>query len=211
MTKITEELSFTLVGEFMSKWAISEHSADEVIASALGLTPMQYHLLSTTIPVANKLELTKTMILLSGMNEVEKTHYTRQVNLFFRQIEFRNIIAHYMFYVSADGTTVNFIRAANKGKLNLDEKSNVRTTRWTVEQFKNQGTVLDNLTNELTGLQEKVLDPMHYELSRLFRVMKKGVDANPFEMAEVLGAVLNKIPEIPESQDLPSSVDEPQT
>ena len=195
----------------MSKWAIAEHSADEVIASALRLTPIQSHLLSTTIPVANKLELTRTMILLSGMNEVEKTHYTKQVNLFFRQIEFRNIIAHCMFYVSADGTTLNFIRAANKGKLNLDEKSKARTTRWTVEQFKNQGTVLDNLTNELTGLQEKVLDPLDYELSRLLRVMKKGDDANPFEMAEILGAVLIKISEIPELEDLASSVDEPQT
>ena len=57
----------------MSKWAIAEYSADEVIASALDLTPIQIHLLATTIPVANKLALTKTMIVLSDMKEKEKS------------------------------------------------------------------------------------------------------------------------------------------
>ena len=70
--RIGTERSFNLVGEYMSKWAIAEYSADQVIASALNLTPMHSHLLSTTIPISNKLELTKTMISLSDMNQEEK-------------------------------------------------------------------------------------------------------------------------------------------
>ena len=82
MEKITREGSFALVGEFMSMWAIAEYSSDEVIASALSLTPMQSHLLFTAIPIATKLELTKTMIYLSDMNEDEKINHRKQVSLF---------------------------------------------------------------------------------------------------------------------------------
>ena len=66
----------------MSKWATAEHTANEVIAAALDLTPMYSHLLSTTITIANKLELAKTMVFLSDMNQKEKKHYNKQISLF---------------------------------------------------------------------------------------------------------------------------------
>ena len=147
---------------------IAEYSEDEVIASALDLTPIQIHLLATTIPVANKFALTKTMIVLSDMKEKEKAHYTKQVNRFLGQTEHRNTIAHCMFYVSEDANTINFIRFAVRGKLAIDKDSNIQTTRWTVAQFENHFRVLDNLSDELTELQEKVIDPLNPELNRFF-------------------------------------------
>ena len=195
----------------MSKWAIAEYTADQAIASALNLTPLYSHLLFTTIPISNKLELTKTMILLSDMNQVEKKHYTKQIDLFREQSQHRNIIAHCMFYVSEDGKTVNFIRAAKKGKLLLADGSTLKTTRWTAAQFEKHIRVLDRLSNELTGLQEKVMDPLHHELVQLFHNMKKRrSEVNPSEMASILAALMNRFSAMSESQNTEIGDDAPE-
>ena len=195
----------------MSKWAIAEYSADQVIASALNLTPMHSHLLSTTIPISNKLELTKTMIFLSDMNQDEKKHYTKQISLFMHQTQHRNIIAHYMFYVSEDGKTVNFVRSAAKGKLTLADGSTLQTTRWTAAQFEHHIRVLDSLSNELTGLQEKVMDPLHHELVQLFHNIKtRRSEVNPSEMLSTLAALMNRFSAMSESQNTEIGDDAPE-
>ena len=195
----------------MSKWATAEHTANEVIAAALDLTPMYSHLLSTTITIANKLELAKTMVFLSDMNQKEKKHYNKQIGLFGDHIQYRNIIAHCMFYVSDNGNTVNFIRAANRGRLLLADGSTLQTTRWTLTQFERRIKVLEQLSIELIGLQEKVVDPLRHEFSQLFRNMKKPrSDVNPKEMAQNLAVLMNRFTAMSESQNTESADDTPE-
>ena len=195
----------------MSKWAIAERTADQAIAYALNLTPMYSHLLSGTIPISSKLALTKTMIFLSDMNQKDKKHYTDQINLFEKQIQHRNIIAHHMFYVSEDGKTVNFIKSATKGRLNLTDDSTLQTTRWTAAQFEKRIRVVDNLSNELTGLQEKVMNPLHHELFQLFHNMKKRrSEVNSLEMVSILAALMNRFSAMSEPQNTEIGDDAPE-
>ena len=109
MAKITNEYSCTLVGRFMKEWAFAEAALDEVIATALKIDTVESWVLSTTITLYLKWNISKSLINLSQMSEKDKQKFMEMEKEFNNLSGDRNLLAHYMFVVSEEKRRGKFL------------------------------------------------------------------------------------------------------
>ena len=178
MEIITMDISYVLVGKFMSKWAIAEQWLDIAIATSLKVDAAESVVLSSAIPVANKLELAKSMIFLSKMSKEDSKIFTKQIDDFRGLLESRNTVAHCMFSPNGEGNAVQFFRMATRGTLRNSQKKWKEST-WSDTKFVDLFDKLDGLVIKFKELNKKFKES---ELSPPVSLAQalSGTKVNPF-------------------------------
>ncbi len=152
MAKITPDHSYKLVGQFLNNWNLAERMLDSVISTSLRLDIMQSFILSPNIPFGNKIEIAKSLITLSSIDDGEKKNYKRMLNKFLNMSHDRNTIVHNAFRPTEEGDSVKFYSQKTRTKDTVE----IPSISWTESDFVSKRTRLMEFAGKLLSLEKRL-------------------------------------------------------
>ena len=173
MAKITNEYSCTLVGRFMKEWAFAEAALDEVIATALKIDTIESWVLSTTITLHLKWNISKSLINLSQMSVKDKQKFMKMEKEFNNLSRDRNLLAHCMFVEREEKDVVKFLQIAHKGTI----KSTV--IEWSEGDFMERVERIKGFEQKLKIINKKLKDSNLLRRPTLSEIMSS-IQPDPF-------------------------------
>lgn len=188
-----------LVGQFMHHWALVEKGLDKAMGIALGLDTLQAEILAPNIAIGKKVAITMAAVSLAVMTTKRIKHYRgvlSEIRNFAAQK--RNIVAHYPFGPSDDGSSVEFLVVHAKDKLSFPDE--VWDSKAWSDAFSRMKYFDEQMVNLCTHLKEaEAIKPI---LERLHASPKQGTPS-----PEILGLLGLPSPDIGRS-DTPNSTPE---
>ena len=163
---------FSLVGEFMAKWAIVERRIDNAIAEALGLDYPQKLVICTALSTYKKLEALKTLIGLAFPDGDDKKRFLKLMRKLSKIKERRNALCHRLLSPTNDGTALILVQEKLKGGDTSWEEKKLST-----KEFFKDLSALDELIEEMNVLERKIKQDK--PLRRLLDVLSES-KRNPF-------------------------------
>jgi hypothetical protein len=111
-----ETRCYALVGRFLQSWSALEGAIHDCIRTAFKLEPTALHIVCTNLTFWNKLNVLRTIVDITAIEDAEKTAIQRFLNRIGKYYAHRCMVAHDRFVPAANGEGVQFLTAQTKGK-----------------------------------------------------------------------------------------------
>jgi hypothetical protein len=140
-------IGYALVGRFLQNWSFVEAGLRDAITKALGLSRLQGIWVCANISFRDKINILKTAIdVMPGHSATAKADMKKLLDNIAGHSPVRNMIAHDMFFPSADGRTVDFFVVKAKGKFEIPDEV------WDVARFEQEYALLAGWATDLKGI-----------------------------------------------------------
>ena len=144
--KINSEEAFSLVGQFLHIWALTEASLNNVVGAAINLTNFQQAIVCSNIQLRDKVHIARTAITLLLPSQSQEASNKLLKNVADFATSNRNMVAHNLFGANDDGTAVEFLLVKAKGELRFPD------VNWTRADFHEKYQTMRSLANDLREL-----------------------------------------------------------